>query len=100
MDDRRARLGRTGAGELALRRKRQSTDSGAPVARRLADEEISRLGALVDVRREARATALGVGVLVERLADPRLGQRLDEELRLQAVSHETNVESAVRDEFE
>ena len=58
VDDRGRRLGRAGAGEEPLRRERDPRDAGAPVARRLADQEDPRRRARVEIGREPVA-ALG-----------------------------------------
>lgn len=78
VDDRRRRLGRAGAGELPLRREGQTADACAAVASRLADEEVAGIRTPVQIVDETLAPQFGIGVLVERVADPRLGQSLDE----------------------
>lgn len=78
VDDRRGRLGRAGAGELALRREGQTTDARAAVAGCFADEQVARVSSPVQIGVEALAPQLGIGVLVERVADVRRGQSLDE----------------------
>jgi hypothetical protein len=78
MDDRRRRLGRARAGELALGRERKSADACAAVAGRLADEQVPRLRPPIQVVPEPLAAELGAGVLVEGRADARPRKRVDE----------------------
>ena len=73
MHDRCRRLRRPAARQLPLRRERDARDARAAVARRLADKQDRRAGALLEVAREALRQAV-VAVLVERVADPRRGE--------------------------
>lgn len=86
LDDRRGRLGRTTAGELALRRERDAADPGAAISGRLADDQERRLDAALEIREEASAEELRAGVLVERRPDPRLCESLYELQRFQWTS--------------
>jgi len=75
VDDRRRRLARATARELALGREGDARDAGAAVAGRFANEQDRRGGALLEVARESlRQTVFAV--LVERVADPRDGEAL------------------------
>src|SRR5262245_28942464 len=69
VDDRRRRLRRTEAGELALRRERDPTYACAAIAGRLAYEDDLRAGLRSEIAAETLLPELGIGVLVERLAD-------------------------------
>jgi hypothetical protein len=81
VDDRGRRLGRAGSCQLTLGRERHARDARTAVARRFADEEQRRVRALLEVAgqppsEEGRARAFRV--LVERAADPRGRELLDE----------------------
>jgi hypothetical protein len=72
VDDRRAGLGRPAAGELPLRRERDSRDARAPVTGGFANEQQRSVFARAEVRGEALATGLrpvAVAIEVECLAD-------------------------------
>src|SRR5256884_3997150 len=88
-DDGRRRLGGAAAGELTLGGERETGDSGAPVACRLADEQNRGLGAGLEVRGEpgtAERRAGAVAVEVERRSDPSGCERVDEPFRLHVVT--------------
>jgi hypothetical protein len=79
--DRRRRLRRAAAGELALRGERDPRDAGSAVARRLADEEDPGASAALEVRGEPSAQEprpRPLGVLVERATDPSGGELVHE----------------------
>jgi hypothetical protein len=78
VDDRRRRLGRPRAGELALGREREPADTRAAVAGRLADEQVPGSRPPLQVAPQPLAAGLGVGVLVERRADARPRELVDE----------------------
>ena len=78
VDDRGRRLGRPGAGDLALGGERQAADARAAPAGRLADEQERRVPARVEVGAQARAPERRAGVLVVRVADRGRRQRLDQ----------------------
>jgi hypothetical protein len=78
VDDGGARLGRPGSGQLALRGEREPADSGAAVARRLADEDEARAESALEVPGEPLAAECRVGVLVVGRADARGGELGDE----------------------
>jgi hypothetical protein len=84
-DDRRRRLGRAGAGELALGRERQAADARAAVAGRLADKQVARRRAPRQVVPQPLAAELRAGVLVERRADAGPREPVDELALVQAL---------------
>jgi len=86
MDDRRRRLRRAAAAELALRREGQPAHARAAIAGRLADEQIRRAAPPPQVRDQPLPAEPRRRVLVERLADSRTGERLDEIPLVQAAS--------------
>jgi hypothetical protein len=69
VDDRRRRLGGAAAGQLPLRRKRETADPCAAISGRLADDHDRRVGTGGEVRPEPVAPELRAAVLVERPAD-------------------------------
>ena len=92
VDDRRGRLGRPGAGELALRGQRNARDARPAIAGRLGDEEEPRVRRLSPDSAASRSRrSRGAGVLVERLADPRRCESLDK-----APLHRTSLEAVQR----
>src|SRR5215471_4240553 len=78
MDDRCGRLGRAGAGQLALGREGDPADPRAAVAGRLADEDDLCAGSCLEVRAETAAEKRRRRVLVVRIADHRGGEPVDE----------------------
>jgi thiamine pyrophosphokinase len=81
LDDRRSRLARPGARELALGRERDPRDPCATVAGRLSDEQDTRVPRALEVRGQPppqEQSALAHRVLVEGVADPGGGQVVDE----------------------
>ncbi len=81
VDDRRGRLGRTAASELALRGEGNPRDARATVTGSLADEQKLGAGPLFEVRDEAlpeEQRPLPLRVLVKGLPDPCCRQLLDE----------------------
>src|SRR6188472_3983629 len=81
LDDRRRGLGGAGAGELALRGERDPGDTRTAVAGCLADEQQPCFLPGFEVREEplaAHGRAVTVTIEVERRADPRAPQPLDE----------------------
>ncbi|HEV3477941.1 MAG TPA: hypothetical protein VG144_00675 [Gaiellaceae bacterium] len=78
VDDRRRRLRRAGARELTLGGEREPADARAAVAGGLADEEIRRSPAQRQVVPQPLAAELRVGVLIERRADARPRELVDE----------------------
>jgi hypothetical protein len=85
VDDRRRRLGRAGAGELALRGERDPADARAAVAGRFADEQVPRVRPPRQVVPQPLAAELRVGVLVERRADAGARELVDESALVQAL---------------
>src|SRR3954464_4382429 len=86
MDDRRRRLGGTGAGQLAFGRERNPADPRSAVAGRLPDEDDLRAGARREMGVETIAQERRMRVLVVRLADLGFGQSRDE-VRVGGYSH-------------
>jgi acylphosphatase len=83
LHDRGRRLGRAGAGELALRGEGQAGDAGAAIPRGLADDEHGSVPARLEIADEAlapRPRAAAVAVEVEGGADARCGELGDESL--------------------
>ena len=78
MDHRGRRLGRAGAGELALGREGETADARAAVAGRLADEQVRRLRPLRQVVPQPLAAELRAAVLVEGRADARPRELVDQ----------------------
>ncbi len=81
MDDGRRGLGGAGARELVLGRERDPRDPRPTVPGSLADENDGRVGACLEIRPKPGAEQPGArtfAVLVEGLADPCPGERLDE----------------------
>src|SRR5215471_8440807 len=78
VDDRRGRLGRAGAHELALGCEGDPADACAAIPRRLADEDDSRAAAPGEVGTEAVTQQRRVRVLVVGMPDLGVGQPLDE----------------------
>src|SRR6266511_3214259 len=88
-DDRRRRLGRAAAGELALGGERDPGDSRPAVAGRFPDEEQGCSGLALEVVTQphpAEIRTRPVPVEVERVADPRGGEPRDESFRLHAAT--------------
>jgi len=77
VDDRRRRLGRRGAGDLSLGRERQAADPRPAIAGGFADDEITGVLSPLEIGREPLAEELGVGELVERVADSGRCELLD-----------------------
>src|SRR3954454_2299717 len=98
VDDRRARLGRAGARQLALRGEREPRDARAAVPGRLADEQQARLPPRFEVRRQPPSEDTGAGSLaveVEGAADlgaPELGDERSD-APIAAPSRETMTRS-------
>jgi phosphatidylserine/phosphatidylglycerophosphate/cardiolipin synthase-like enzyme len=81
LDDRRGRLAGPAAGQLPLRRERQTRDPRAAVAGSLADDEERSVAAGAQIGEQAPAEqrgTLAVTVEVERLADPGSSELADE----------------------
>jgi hypothetical protein len=81
VDDRRARLARPRSRQLPLRRERDPGDAGAPIPRRLADEEERRICPREQVAAKTLAEKRGplaIGVLVEGASDPSVREIRDE----------------------
>ena len=81
LDDRRGRLARPAARELALGRERDSRDARAAVARCLADEQDARVRRALKVGGQPppqERCSLTLRVLVEGVADPGSSQLVDE----------------------
>ena len=84
VDDRRRRLRRARARQLALRRERDAGDAGATVAGSLADEDDSRVDALLDEPAQPlppHRPAVALPIEVERRAEGRAGEPVDEGIR-------------------
>src|SRR5437870_273948 len=76
--DRRARLRRAGAGQLALRGERHAAHARSAIACRLPDEQDRCRPACLEVLAEPLPAQLRLGVLIERLADTRRGEGSDD----------------------
>jgi hypothetical protein len=85
LDDRRRRLSRPRACELALGGERKAADTRAAVAGGLADEQEARTGAPREVLPQPLAPELRVGVLVERRTDAGPRELVDELVLVQAL---------------
>jgi hypothetical protein len=85
VDDRRRRLGRAGAGELALRREWNPAETRTAVAGRFADEQVPSVRPARQVSAQPLAAELRVGVLVERRADAGERELVDEPALVQAL---------------
>jgi hypothetical protein len=75
VDDRRGRLGRPGAGELALGGEGDAADPGTAISRGLADEDDRGVPFPIEVLLEAFPPQARTAVLIERVADPRARER-------------------------
>ncbi len=78
VDDRGRRFRRPLAGQLPLGREGQPADPSAAISGRLTHEKVSGVGPALEVGGKPFTAELRVRVLVERLADARLGERVDE----------------------
>src|SRR5438132_7218740 len=89
LDDRRGRLGRTAARELALGRERDPRDARPAEPCRLSDEQQGRVGTVLQVTAKPLAAKVGPtapAVEVVRRSDPRRSQPVHELPRVHAVT--------------
>src|SRR5439155_23939101 len=89
LDDRRRRLGRPASGQLALGRERDPGDARAAIAGGLAHEQDACSAVLPEIALEPlppEIRAIAVAVEVERAADARRREAIDELPDLHAVT--------------